>query len=249
MQLSQQLNQLRLSGIKLALEQQKQQPNTYSELSFDERLSLLLDYELTGREQRRIERLLRQAKFRINAELAEIDYAAQRGIHQSQIRSLAQGDWLIHQQNMIITGATGCGKTFLACALGRHYCRQEHHVYYFRLKSLLEDMLMAHADGSYNKLLFKLSKAKLIILDDWGLEPLTAQQRSDLLELIDQRYDLQSTIIVSQLPVEHWFEMIGESTHADAILDRLIHRSIKIELQGESMRKKTKLLTDADHLS
>lgn len=247
--LSNQLTALKLSGVKAALLQQKEQPNLYMEQSFEERLSLLLDYEITGREQRRIERLTRQAKFRIKANLQELEYQAERGLSQDKIRSLAQGEWLTQQHNLLITGATGCGKTYLSCALGHHYCQQEHSVYYFRLKELLEKLFMAQADGSYRKLINKLKSCDLLILDDWGLEPLNAQQRSDLLEIIDARYDFKSTMITSQLPVTSWYEMIGESTHADAILDRLVHSAIKIELKGESMRKRRNKLTEADHVS
>ena len=152
-------------------------------------------------------------------------------------------------QNILITGATGCGKTYLACAFGHQHCQQGQSVFYFRLKELLEKIFFAQADGTYRKLIGKLTNADLLILDDWGLEPLNAQQRSDLLELIDARYDSKSTLIASQLPQEHWYKMIGESTHADAILDRLVHGSIKIELEGESMRKMANNLTDGDHLA
>jgi DNA replication protein DnaC len=244
--LNQQLSELKLSGIKAALAQQAEQPNLYAELSFNERLSLLLEHEINGRQQRRIERLIKQAKFRLKADLSQLDTRASRGLHAGQIRTLQQGDWLKHQQQLIITGATGCGKTFLACALGHHFCRQGISVRYFRLKTLLEQMYLAGADGSYRKFVSQLSNTQLLILDDWGLEPMNTQQRSDLLELIDARYDRQATLIASQLPIEHWYDIIGESTHADAILDRLVHRAIKIELQGESMRKITKSLTDAD---
>ncbi|MFT5760407.1 MAG: DNA replication protein DnaC, partial [Alteromonadaceae bacterium] len=137
----------------------------------------------------------------------------------------------------------------LACALGHEHCQQGLSVFYVRLKELLESLFLAQADGSYRKLILKLAKFDLLILDDWGLEPLTAQQRSDLLELIDARYDKKSTLIVSQLPIESWYKMIGESTHADAILDRLMHSSVKINLKGESMRKRVNNLTDGDHLS
>jgi len=248
-QVTNQLSNLKLSGIRDALFQQYEQPNLYVEQSFEERLSLLLEHEITQRDQRKIDRLTRQAKFRVGGTLAQLNYGAARQLDKTQIRSLAQGEWLRLHQNILITGATGCGKTYLACALGHNHCQQGNSVYYFRLKELLEKMFLAQADGSYRKLINKLSSANLLILDDWGLEPLTAQQRSDLLELIDARYDTKSTLIASQLPIENWYEMIGESTHADAILDRLVHGSIKLELKGESMRKKLNSLTDADHSS
>ncbi len=236
-QVNQQLNSLKLSGIREALLRQHEQPNLYVEQSFEERLSLLLEHEIIGREQRKIERLTRQAKFRVSGTLAQLNYSASRQLDKTQMRSLAQGEWLRLHQNILITGATGCGKTYLACALGHNHCQQGYSVYYFRLKELLEKMFMAQADGSYRKFINKLAYADLLVLDDWGLEPLTPQQRSDLLELIDARYDSKSTLIASQLPIENWYKMIGESTHADAILDRLVHGSIKLELKGESMRK------------
>jgi DNA replication protein DnaC len=248
-QINTQLVTLKLSGIRAALSQQSEQPNLYVEQSFEERLCLLLDHEITQRDQRKIDRLTRQAKFRVNGTLAQLDYGASRQLNKTQIRSLAQGEWLRLHQNILITGATGCGKTYLACALGHNHCQQGENVYYFRLKELLEKMFMAQADGSYRKLINKLTSANLLILDDWGLEPLTPQQRSDLLELIDARYDTKSTLIASQLPIENWYDMIGESTHADAILDRLVHGAIKLELKGESMRKKLNFLTEADHTS
>ena len=189
--LTNQLTTLKLSGVKTALLQQIEQPNLYMEQSFEERLSLLLEYEITGREQRRIERLTKQAKFRLRANLQEIDYHIERGLSKGKIRSLAQGEWLKQHHNLLMTGATGCGKTYLSCALGYHYCQQEHSVYYFRLKELLEKLFMAQADGSYRKLISKLKGCELLILDDWGLEPLNAQQRSDLLEIIDGRCDLR----------------------------------------------------------
>ena len=161
-------------------------------------------------------------------------------------RSLSQGNWLTLKQNILLTGATGSGKTFLACALGHNACRQGYKVYYYRLKALMEQCYQGHADGRYSKLLTRLNNSDLLLLDDWGLEPLSSEQRSDLLEIVDLMYQRGSIIVVSQLPVENWYKMIGDSTHADAILDRLVHGSIKIELKGESMRKIQSPLTEGD---
>ena len=247
--INQQLQLLKLSGIKQALRQQLEQPNLYQEQSFIERVSLLLTHEIDTRDQRKIERLVRQAKLRLPGQLNQLIYSTKRNLDKAQIRSLSQSTWLSLHQNILITGATGCGKTYLACALGHEHCLQGKSVFYIRLKELLESLFLAQADGSYRKLLGKLIKYDLLILDDWGLEPLSAQQRSDLLELIDARYGYKSHIIISQLPQENWHEMIGESTHADAILDRLIHGAIKLNLKGESIRKQLNELTDDDQLS
>ena len=161
-QINTQLVTLKLSGIRDALSQQSEQPNLYVEQSFEERLCLLLDHEITQRDQRKIDRLTRQAKFRVNGTLAQLDYGASRQLNKTQIRSLAQGEWLRLHQNILITGATGCGKTYLACALGHNHCQQGKNVYYFRLKELLEKMFMAQADGSYRKLINKLTSANLV---------------------------------------------------------------------------------------
>ncbi len=169
-----------------------------------------------------------------------------RGLDRALIRSLSQGNWLTLKQNILLTGATGSGKTFLACALGHNACRQGYKVYYYRLKALMEQCYQGHADGRYSKLLTRLNNSDLLLLDDWGLEPLSSEQRSDLLEIVDLMYQRGSIIVVSQLPVENWYKMIGDSTHADAILDRLVHGSIKIELKGESMRKIQSPLTEGD---
>ncbi|EEY5883174.1 TPA: ATP-binding protein [Escherichia coli] len=219
--LYEQLTALKLTGFRDALKKQLAQPGTYQELGFEERLSLLTAEELTCRENRKAERLIKHARFRLNAELSKLDYRNNRGLDRALIRSLSQGNWLTLKQNILLTGATGSGKTFLACALGHNACRQGYKVYYYRLKALMEQCYQGHADGRYSKLLTRLNN-------------------SDLL------YQRGSIIVVSQLPVENWYKMIGDSTHADAILDRLVHGSIKIELKGESMRKIQSPLTEGD---
>lgn len=225
--LYEQLAELKLTGFLDALKNQIAQPGAYLELGFEERLSLLASEELTCRENRKAERLVKQARFRLSAELSKLDYRSSRGLNKTLIRSLGQGNWLNLKQNLLLTGATGCGKTYLACALGHNACRQGYKVYYYRLKALMDLCYQGHADGRYSKLLTKLN-------------------HSDLLEIVDLMYQRGSIIVVSQLPVESWYKMIGDSTHADAILDRLVHGSVKIDLKGESMRKMQTLLTEGD---
>ncbi|EFJ2992975.1 ATP-binding protein [Escherichia coli] len=225
--LYEQLTALKLTGFRDAIKKQLAQPGTYQELGFEERLSLLTAEELTSRENRKAERLIKHARFRLNAELSKLDYRNNRGLDRALIRSLSQGNWLTLKQNILLTGATGSGKTFLACALGHNACRQGYKVYYYRLKALMEQCYQGHADGRYSKLLTRLNN-------------------SDLLEIVDLMYQRGSIIVVSQLPVENWYKMIGDSTHTDAILDRLVHGSIKIELKGESMRKIQSPLTEGD---
>ena len=243
-ELTQQLNDLRLSTMMHSLKLQEEQPNLYSDLSFHDRLSLLLGEEITTREQRKIDRLVKQAKFRLAAHPSQIDYRSSRGIEKSKIRSLLEGHWLQYHQNLIFTGATGCGKTYLGCAIGHYFCQQGIAVRYFRIKGLQEQLKQVHGEGSYSRFLAQLNKTPILILDDWGMETLTSQQRSDLLDIIDARHEQGSIIIMSQLPVSKWHELIGEATYADAIMDRLIHRAERFELEGESMRKVVISLTD-----
>ncbi len=235
--LNEQLQQLRLSGMINALQQQQAQPGLYLDLSFEERLSLLLSNELTLREQRKIERLIKQAKFRLQAHSEQMLYPVDRDFTKTQFRSLLDGHWLMHHQNLLFTGATGCGKTWIICALGYHLCQPGTAVRYYRLKTLLEQLLRVHGDGSYTRFLNQLTQTPILILDDWGMETLNSQQRSDLLDIIDARHERTSTVIASQLPLDCWHELIGEATYADAILDRLIHHAQRFKLKGESMRK------------
>ncbi len=241
----QQLHSLRLTGMADAFSQQLDQPNTYEELGFIERLSLLVNSEATCRDNRKITRLLRQAKLRLHAHTADIDYQARRGLHKDTMAQLLQLDWVRQHRNLLIEGPTGTGKTFLACALGQSICEHGLSVRYYRASRLFETLTMAHGDGSFGKLLAQLAKTDCLIIDDWGLDVLSQQQRNDLLEIMEDRHGRGATLITSQLPVSHWHEAIGDPTLADAILDRLLHTATKIQLKGESMRKKQAIANQA----
>jgi len=230
------LRSLKLAGMLDALDQQLEQPNTH-DLSFEDRLSLLVEHEAIYRENRRLARLLTVAKLRVAACIEDIDYAHPRGLSKSKMASLAQLDWVGSAMNLCVTGQTGCGKTWLACAIGNQACRHGLSTRYVRLPRLLENLRISHGDGSYGRLMAQLQKTDLLILDDWGMQPLDAAQRQDLMEVIEDRHGRHSTLIASQLPVKHWHDYIGEATLADAILDRLIHGSHRLELKGGSMRK------------
>ena len=230
------LRALKLTGMSEAFEQQQVQPATH-DLAFEERFGLLVDRELLYRENRRLERLLKVAKLRVPACVEDIDYRHPRGLERAKMASLASCDWIRRHHNLSITGPTGCGKTWLACALANQACRQGLSVRYLRMPRLLKTLAIAHGDGSYARLMGQLGKTDLLILDDWGVQKLTAPQRDDLMEVIEDRYGLHATLIASQLPVEHWHDYIGEATLADAILDRLLHNAHRLSLQGESMRK------------
>ena len=241
------LRQLKLSGMVAALEHQQEQVSTFEALPFIERLSLLLEHEHLMRENRKQERLIRQAQFKLSATLTEIDYTHPRNIKRAQVARLAQGDWIERSQNLLITGPCGSGKTYLACAIGHAACMREYSVRYYRLSRLLLELNQAKADGSYSKLLKQLAKVRLLALDDWGLEPLQPAHRHDLLEILDDRHDNSSTIVISQLPTDQWYAAIGDNTLADAILDRLMHNAHRMELKGESMRKNVGQLTQDEH--
>ena len=242
------LRQLKLGGMANALQSQLEQVGTYEGLAFDERLTLLVEHETLTREQRKQERLIRQARFKLAACVADIDYQHRRNITPSKIAHLARSDWINRGQNLLITGPCGSGKTYLACALGQNACVHGYSVRYYRLSRLLLQLTQAKADGSYSKLLKQLAKVRLLALDDWGLEPLQPAHRHDLLEILDDRHDNSSTIVISQLPTDQWYAAIGDNTLADAILDRLMHNAHRLPLNGESMRKKLGELTEDEHL-
>lgn len=241
--LPQQLRTLKLSGMANALQRQQEQPMLHLDLSFDDRLTLLVEHEITHRSDRAQARRIKDAHFKIDAHIEQLDAQSSRGLQRSQIAELVQGDWISRHHNLLISGATGCGKTWLACALGKQHCLQGYSVRYLRITRLLDELGVAHGDGSYRKCLQQLAKLDLLILDDFGLESLTHRQRCDWLELLDDRHGQRSTIVISQRPVNHWHDIIGEATVADAILDRLIHNAYRIELKGESMRRKDKPAT------
>lgn len=233
------LRTLRLTGMADALEQQHRHAQAEA-LSFEERLGMLVDHEVLYRDNRRQTRLLKDAKLRVNACVEDIDYRQPRGLKKAEMAALASGDWIVRHHNLCLTGPTGTGKTWMACALGNQACRQGLSVRYFRLPRLFETLRIAHGDGSYPRLMNQLVKTQLLILDDWAIAALTAGQRSDLMEVIEERHGHQATLIASQLPIEHWHDYIGEATLADAILDRLLHNAHRLTLKGESMRKAEK---------
>lgn len=243
------LRQLKLGGMAHALQGQLEQVGTYEGLDFTERLALLVDQEILTRDQRKQERLIRQARFKLAACVADIDYQHRRNLKKAAVASLAQGDWIRRGQNLLITGPCGSGKTYLACALGHNACRHGDSVRYYRLSRLLLELTQGKADGSYHKELKKLARTRVLIIDDWGLEKLATSHRNDLLEIMDDRHAQASTIVVSQLPTDQWYASIGDNTLADAILDRLMHNAHRLQLTGESMRIKHGQLTDGEHLS
>ncbi|KPX12840.1 IS21-like element helper ATPase IstB [Pseudomonas syringae] len=238
------LQTLRLHGMIKALNEQQATPDIH-DLSFDERLGLMVDRELTEREDARMATCLKAARLRYNACLEDIDYRSPRGLDKALILQLGSGQWLRDGLNLIIGGSTGVGKTWLACALAHKACRDGYSVRYLRLPRLMEELSLAHGDGRFAKLMAGYAKTDLLILDDWGLAPFSAPQRRDMLELLDDRYGNRSTLVTSQMPVDKWHALIGDPTLGDAILDRLVHNAYRIELKGESMRRRATKLTSA----
>jgi DNA replication protein DnaC len=230
------LQALRLNGMLKGLEEQMQMTGL-EEIGFVERLGLLVDREMTERENRRLKDRLAKARLRQSAAVEDVDLRTPRGLDRSLFVSLCSCQWITQHLNVLITGKTGTGKSFLACALAQKACRESFSVAYHRVPRLLSDLGTAKVDGRYSKLLASLSRIDLLVLDDWGLHPLTEGQRRDLLEILEDRYGRRSTLVTSQLPVKMWHDAIGDATLADALLDRLVHNAYQIKLLGESRRK------------
>ncbi len=236
------LETLRFTGMATALQEQLQTPNI-EELTFEERLGLLIDREMTYRHDRRMKTRLRKAKLRQQAVVEDIDFRHPRGLDKSLVVALSTCQWIRDHQNLIITGPTGVGKTYLACALAQKACRDGYSALYRRLPRLFQELALAKGDGSYAKQMQSFAKTHVLLLDDYGLATLSSEQRHDLLEILEDRQGVNSTLVTSQLPVDHWHETIGDPTLADAILDRLIHNAHRINLKGESLRKTKSSLT------
>ena len=232
-----QLTELRLFALARAWQAQHEDPSI-DDLGFDERLALLVDAEWTDRQNKRLTRLLREAKLRISgACLEDVEYAKERKIERALLRQLTTGKWIEAHQNVVITGATGVGKTYMACALAQQACRLGHRVLYRRAPRLFDELALARADGTYPKLLARFARTEVFVLDDWGLAPVKDLERRDLLEIMEDRHGLRSTIWTSQLPVTKWHDHLGDPTIADALCDRLLHNAHRVVLQGPSRRK------------
>lgn len=234
---------MKLTGMAEGMKAQMAQPDMDG-LAFEERFAMLVDAQQLYQENKRLKRLMESAKLKLSASLEDIDYRTPRGLDKSVMLSLGSCEWIRKHRNIIITGPTGTGKTYLACALAQKGCREGLGAYYMKCSKLYYSLAIARADGSYAKVATKMAKVPVLILDDFGLAVLTDSERRELLEVIDDRHETASTIITSQLPVEHWHETIGDPTIADAILDRLVHNAHKIRLNGkDSMRKKKSSFT------
>jgi len=228
-----------------AIRQQLEQPSV-QDLGFEERIAMIVDREWLFRENRRLTRRLKAARLKQHAAVEDIDFRQPRGLDKSVMLTLSNCQWIRNHQNVIITGPTGIGKSYLAEALAQKACREGFTALYYRSSRIFRDLAIARGDGNYSKLLIRLAKTDLLVVDDWGLSSLTDAERRDFLEVMEDRHSIRSTVITSQYPVTKWHELIGEPTLADAILDRIVHNAHKIVLKGESMRKTQSKLTQAD---
>ena len=231
------LTTMQLHGLAAAFKAYLEQTHGRDELAFEERFGIFVDREWTERQQRRLTNRLKTAKLREPACMEDINYRHPRGLDRSVMQRLATCQWVKDHEAVLITGATGLGKTWLACALANQACREGYTSIYVRIPRLMQTLGLARADGSYVRELGRLARADLLILDDWGLGPTNEAQRHDLLEILEDRNGLRATIVTSQIPVAAWHDTIGDPTVADAILDRLVHRAHRIELKGQSLRK------------
>jgi DNA replication protein DnaC len=236
------LTTLRLLGMLAGLKDLLNSSDT-QQLSFEDRLGLLVDREICSRENRQLASRLKKAKLRQSACIEDVDFRHRRGLDQALFMQLARCAWIKEHQNVIIIGPTGVGKTYLACALAHKACREGYSAIYFRLPRLLQELSLSKGDGRYTSLLKSIARADLIVLDDWGLKGFSLDQQHDLLEVLEDRHGLRSTLITSQLAIDHWHELITNSTVADAICDRLVHNAHRINLKGDSMRKTKNRLT------
>ncbi|EQD71314.1 transposition helper protein [mine drainage metagenome] len=230
------LRELKLDVMASSLEEQRSNSH-YDGLSFEDRLGLLVDQEVTERKNRRLRRLLQVAKLRSNAIIEDIDFKSSRGLDRSNVLTLAQSHWVTEHHSILVTGPTGVGKTYLACALANSAIRHGHSALYVRAPRLFEDIAIARADGRLVKYMASLARTEVLVIDDLFLRPLDLQQAADLLEVVEDRHQLRSTIAGAQLPLAHWHEAIGDATIADAVLDRLLHNAHRITLSGESLRQ------------
>ena len=240
------LGSLKLAGMGEGLREQMENP-AYRKLSFEDRLGMLLDKEWNLRQTRKQTRRMRVARFREAAVIEDLDFSASRGLNRAEVLALTQDDWIRRRLNIIITGPTGAGKTYLACALGQSACRNGVSVRYFQIVKLLQKITYARADGSSPKFLEILAKTQLLVIDDWLRNPLTESQTPDLLEILEDRYGRASTMLATQIPVSDWHDRLGNATLSDAVMDRIIHNAYRLELRGESMRKRRSPLTHSGH--
>ena len=235
------LHAMKLTAMARAFANQMQSPDM-AQLSFEERFGLLVDYQMTDLENRRMQNRLKSAKLRLSASLEDLDFKQGRGLDRSTVMSLALNQWVTSHHNILVTGPTGAGKSYLACALAQKACRDGYTTLYQRVQRLLQEIAVARLDGRYARLIAPIIKCEVLILDDLLISPLTREEQREVLEIVEERYDRKATIVTSQLPVKTWHDAMQDPTLADAILDRLVHNAYKLELKGESMRRKRSML-------